>query len=239
MDGIVLTFDVFGVYQGAFVMADRETGTVWAHLTGEALAGPLAGRRLLPLPVTMTSFGAWLNLHPDSLAPDPGVMVRPITVRPGQRRLRQDFAATLEALDRRLDPHALVVGVQRERTARAYVLDPDRPGPTIHHDRLDGKPIVLLAPPGAWPLAYAAEARDERGTTSLVDLRLDGESLVDADGSTWSWHGHALRGPRAGATLSFIASHVTEWYAWAAYHPDTEISSLAFPFVGRDREPEP
>src|SRR5437763_1906916 len=50
-------------------MADRETGTVWAHLTGEALAGPLAGRRLLPLPVTMTSFGAWLDLHPDSLAP--------------------------------------------------------------------------------------------------------------------------------------------------------------------------
>src|SRR5262245_29098050 len=46
IDGERLTFQLFGMYEGAAVMQDEATGTVWAHLTGEALLGPMAGRTL-------------------------------------------------------------------------------------------------------------------------------------------------------------------------------------------------
>jgi len=38
-----------GLYDGLFVMQDTETKTLWNHITGEALYGPLVGRTLGPL----------------------------------------------------------------------------------------------------------------------------------------------------------------------------------------------
>src|SRR5262249_15836669 len=42
-------FDNVGLYDSLFVMQDRETKTLWNHITGEALYGPLVGRSLGPL----------------------------------------------------------------------------------------------------------------------------------------------------------------------------------------------
>jgi len=42
-------FDNVGLYDGLFVMQDRETRTLWNHITGEALYGPMVGRTLGPL----------------------------------------------------------------------------------------------------------------------------------------------------------------------------------------------
>lgn len=41
-----LTFQCEGSHHGTFVMRDAETGTLWHHLTGKALHGPLAGTQL-------------------------------------------------------------------------------------------------------------------------------------------------------------------------------------------------
>lgn len=43
----VLEFGVSGlVYNHNFLLYDRETGSLWVQFTGEAIAGPLAGRTL-------------------------------------------------------------------------------------------------------------------------------------------------------------------------------------------------
>ncbi|MBI2150594.1 MAG: DUF3179 domain-containing protein, partial [Acidobacteria bacterium] len=42
-------FDNVGLYDALFVMQDRETKTLWNHITGEALYGPLVGRALGPV----------------------------------------------------------------------------------------------------------------------------------------------------------------------------------------------
>jgi hypothetical protein len=42
-------FDNVGLYDALFVMQDKETKTLWNHITGEALYGPLVGRTLGPL----------------------------------------------------------------------------------------------------------------------------------------------------------------------------------------------
>lgn len=42
-------FDNVGLYDALFVMQDKETKTLWNHITGDALYGPLVGRRLGPV----------------------------------------------------------------------------------------------------------------------------------------------------------------------------------------------
>jgi hypothetical protein len=50
------------------LMYDRETGTLWNHLAGEPVIGPLAtsGIRLERLPVVVTSWGEWRRQHPQT-----------------------------------------------------------------------------------------------------------------------------------------------------------------------------
>jgi len=48
-------------------MVDAETGTSWDAMTGKALAGPLAGRSLSPVPATTGFWHAWKAHHPDTL----------------------------------------------------------------------------------------------------------------------------------------------------------------------------
>jgi hypothetical protein len=42
-------FNNVGLYDALFVMQDTESKTLWSHITGEALYGPLVGRTLGPI----------------------------------------------------------------------------------------------------------------------------------------------------------------------------------------------
>jgi hypothetical protein len=46
IDGKLHHFSNAGLYDGLFVMQDAETKTLWNHVTGEALYGPLVGHNL-------------------------------------------------------------------------------------------------------------------------------------------------------------------------------------------------
>lgn len=217
LDDTRLTFELFGAYQGAFAMTDRQTGSVWAQLTGQALAGPLAGNSLEQLPVQTSTIGGWLELHPDSLAPAGSINGR--RMRLGTAAFKSSWLDSVSHRDDRVPMRALVLGVRLADQARAYRLEPDAPEATMRQDELAGVPIVLLGPEGGWPLAY-----DRRTPSGVLDLRLEQGHLVDQHGFEWSMEGRALAGPLFGTRLDFIPSHVTEWYAWAANHSQTELA---------------
>jgi hypothetical protein len=223
VDGDLLEFDVFGRYLGAMVMKDDRTGSLWSHLSGEALAGPLVGRQLALLPSEMTTLARWLERYPDSTSPDPAVTVAPEPVRPGSR-YSGGGKGTVPRRDPRLDQQALVLGISIDGRSRAYVLPSSDEGPRLYQDELGGAPIVLLAPPGSGPLVY-----DRRTASRVVDLRADGDGIVDASGTRWTDRGRAIDGPLAGTSLAVVPSRIVEWYAWAAYFPETDVAN---PFAG-------
>lgn len=67
VDGPVLDFQTSGLLNNSNkVMVDVQTETLWNSLTGEAIAGPLLGSQLVPLPFTVTTWGDWIAEHPDS-----------------------------------------------------------------------------------------------------------------------------------------------------------------------------
>jgi len=63
-----LTFLVSGkLWRNSLIMQDLETGTLWSHLTGEALEGELAGTQLEIIGAVQTTWSAWRDRHPDTL----------------------------------------------------------------------------------------------------------------------------------------------------------------------------
>jgi hypothetical protein len=59
-----------------------------------------------------------------------------------------------------------------------------------------------------------------------------GEVYDEQTRSVWNEMGEAVSGPLAGTQLAYVNSGIEEWYAFAAYHPNTEI------FIGPGVQPE-
>jgi hypothetical protein len=219
IDGARLTFHVFGAYRGAFAMRDDQTGTVWSELSGEALAGQLAGRRLPLLATEITTLSEWLERFPDSLAPDV-----PIDgARRPERELPPDSAPWWRSVphrDKRLPLGSLVLGVEIDGEARAYPIDAAINGPLLIQDELAGVPVALVAKPGALPLAY-----ERRVGATVLDLRLVDGRIIDQRGAEWSGRGLSAAGEDGITQLPLIPSQIVQWYAWAAHHPDSGIGA--------------
>jgi hypothetical protein len=221
-DGVHYTFDVSGLYNGLFIMSDRQTGSLWTHYDGAVLEGPLgdAGVKLELKPLIHTTWGQWQALHPDTLVPE---WETPYTDRyrdidPGGSGLGQQFQQSLLHTDDRLEENELVLGAGVGIDVTAYVLA-DFDGLTVVSDELGGYPIVaFLNPNQDFGIAYSAAVE---GT--VLTFTVDSGAIVDNEGTAWDITGFAIAGPREGQQLQFVTSFVTEWYGWVAYYPNTSI----------------
>lgn len=71
LDGKPVVFGNQGdLWNNAMTWFDHDTGSVWSQVTGEAIMGPLTGRRLEMLPSTLTTWGDWQARFPETLALD-------------------------------------------------------------------------------------------------------------------------------------------------------------------------
>jgi len=61
LGGRVLTFHLIDDQ-----LTDQETGSTWDPVVGLAVAGPLEGQHLLPLPAIVSYTNAWKDIHPHS-----------------------------------------------------------------------------------------------------------------------------------------------------------------------------
>lgn len=228
IDSKVLTFVHFGAYRGSFVARDQQTQSIWTQETGEALAGPLAGTQLLPVPAHLTTVGRWLEDHPGSLGPDRGTDTAIRRSPFGAAILPPVWRETVGEPDPRLPARTLVLGVTSGDASRAYVLDPSPESVVAYNDELGGVPIVVIGGPGRWPLAYARRVGE-----AVIDLSIEDGRIVGRDGSQWNFEGIAVAGSAAGIELEFVPSHVVEWYSWAASHPATDVVRLSLASANR------
>ncbi len=201
-------------------MIDDVTGTVWSHLDGAAVAGELVGAQLEIRALQTTTWGSWLKEHPETTVPalDTGYgYYRPEIGRQG---LNRTFLDTLPALDERLSENALVIGVLAGNEARAFPLQA-LPDDAPLQDVVGGVPVVILEDAGGIPsVAYHRALTDGR---TLDFERRDGAIIDRQTGSRWNSLGLAVDGELTGVQLAFVTSFFTEWYGWAAFHPETSI----------------
>jgi hypothetical protein len=130
------------------------------------------------------------------------------------------------ALDPRLPPRAVVVGVELEGRSMAFPLDRVLAQAPLH-SRVGSIPIVLLAA-GDGRSVRVYEARIGGRPIELVRL-VDGGPEAWADGGTgsrWNFRGEATAGPLKGGRLRPVYALKDYWFDWKTYHPNTGLYSL-------------
>jgi len=223
VNGRTLTFGVSGkLIRNSLVMFDRETGTLWSHLTGEALEGPLVGQHLQQLLSEQTTWGRWRAEHPETLMLD----VDPGDVRfdPYQTYYGAPDAGVVgrKRADDRLPVKEKVIGVRLGGEVKAYsftALARDR----VVNDEVGGVPLVVAFDPVSY--SGAVYRRDPGGMLLTFTAGSTGLSLRDDQtGSEWDGlSGKAMTGGDAGMELEQVPITYGFWFGWVDFYPNTEV----------------
>ncbi|MEX2487515.1 MAG: DUF3179 domain-containing protein [Nitriliruptoraceae bacterium] len=238
VNGATTTFGTSGaLYEGALVMYDRHTESLWTHLDGRAVVGEHIGTELAPLSVRTVPFATFRAEHPDGdvLTTDTGY--RRDYGRNPYRRFHVDGAPatfTSSDSDPRLGAMTWVIGLSDDGehvAIPAAMLEErglvevavggrdavvwHRPGMALP---VGGRTVTDGADVGATPAFFVdrlpEEARLVRTEDGLTDL---------VTGSVWNDAGRPISGPLARHSLEPLATVRTRWFAWSGHFPDTRV----------------
>ena len=237
INGEPTTFGTSGMlYRSNKVMYDRLTNSLWNQLTSEPVIGPLwdSGIKLDFFPVMLTTWEEWLELHPDTTVlkqdtgiydagfyvpeDDPGAIYYNYFTVPETMFPVPDRSGQLETKD-------VVLGVQLNGSYKAYpseLLQEHR----VVNDVVGGGEIVVLGSAGSQGarayyrngLSFRLLPGDDGGDSGIP------QAITDADGGTWRVTEEFLVNMAdESETLARIPTHMSFWFGWFQFHPDTEL----------------
>ncbi len=220
------TFGVSGkLIMNALVMYDHQTRTLWSQFLGRGVRGPLAGTELDVIPVTQTTWSLWRELHPDTLVLDKGGRYGGDSYSSYYRDGRAGVIGETHR-DQRLGPKDLVLGISNAGSTKAFPFDAledqavvnDSVGDTdvlVFFDSDTSTALVFDRTVDGSPLTFHVEGPVNGVQTVLVD---------DRTGSTWvAFTGRAIAGKMKGTTLERVPSHLSFWFAWTDWNPETDL----------------
>ena len=232
----LLLFNFYGLYNGVAIMIDRDTDSVWLPVSGKAVKGERLGEKLKTIPVLDTTLGEWKKFHPDTFVMSPDNEFR----KNYRDKTKQEprgydmfpapfFKPSLTRDDMRLPQFEKVLGVafetKKDTLRRAYPVAALNTAEGVINDTIDKTPVVVFLEQKS-TTANAFEAQDGK-------KKLTFEARKNADGATefvdketesvWNVEGTATDGKLKGRSLRRLENHLSQWYGWAAYFPETTI----------------
>ena len=196
-------------------MYDRKTFTLWGNLTGEPVAGKLAGgnTRLKMLPMTLTSWSEWRKMHP-------ATKVLHLTDEHGARwgyryqpgladRARANVKFPVWQKSKILDDKEEVYVLRVRGIAKAYRIQ-SLTGKRVLNDQVGQTPVVLILDQDGDAIRVY-----ERGSQTFS------QDLKDETGRKWILREDALVSDQH--QLHRIPGHIALWFAWYGFFPHTEI----------------
>jgi hypothetical protein len=223
VEGRSLTFHLAGINNQNFIMRDEETGTWWQQVSGEALFGPLKGRRLSLIAHDELLFSVWKREQPDGrlLLPDKNLANKYAPADWEEHVGRMPVVTPAEA-DEPLAPRELVVGITAGGASKAYPFSKlQQAAPII--DTVGGVPIVIVMDEGKKSARAFERTVDGRTLSFLVKPAAPANLTDEETGSLWSFAGKAAAGPLAGRQLKRVVALSDYWFDWKTYHPRTAV----------------
>ncbi len=226
IDGRASTLGVSGMlWRDALVMYDRASSSLWTQITGEAVAGPMKGKKLDELPSEMTTWRVWKAKHPDTLVLDKPPLAGSHYAGYHGQADRIGVLGTKNP-DDRLGGKVLVLGLELEGKFAAIPFE-KLARKKLHHASVVGVPVVIVSSSAKSADAWVARV-DGKGARFKLAPR-EGRILIEdeATGSLWSPEtGEAVGGDTQGRKLERVKSMAVYWGVWAQYHPKTEIAGV-------------
>jgi Protein of unknown function (DUF3179) len=217
---------VFGssglLFRSNKLMYDQQTKSLWHHMQGEPVVGPLAdsGIRLIPRPVVTTTWREWVRQHPRTvvLAIDTG---HERDYSPG--RPYGTYCASPETMfpvfprSARLATKDVVFVLRLDPDRKVYPLGVfDRE--SVVNDAVGPTPVVLVGRSATHTVrAY------ERGALRFRAGPGPDELVAEGTGERWRIEEEALVSAPGGRRLARLAGHLAFWFGWFAFHPDTPV----------------
>ena len=230
LDGRVLHFDYDSMVNANEVQKDRETGSRWQQALGEAIDGPLKGKRLKLYPFTRTTWGEWRKQHPDTLVmkPMPGYAERLAGMN---KRSKAAYVGEGEApakafgKDYRLRPRELVAGLETAKAVKAYPLSALRVARVVN-DRVGGMPVLVVHQPES-DTTTAFDARAKGRLLRFEAANAQASELTDLETqSRWNAYGLSTAGKLKGTQLQRLILVPEFWFAWSQFRPKTEVFQI-------------
>lgn len=238
LDGRVLDFGTTGKLRFSdLVMYDRQTESWWQQITGEAIVGMLAGKRLTPLPAQIVAWETFRATFPTGkvLSRKTG-FPRSYGANPyvGYDDINSSPFLYSGPRDDRLRPMERVVTVSIGSEDVAYpfrTLEQRR----VVNDTGGGTPIVVIFVKGVASALDKSSIADSRdiGTAAVFLRRVEGRTLtftragddvIDTQTrSTWNILGQSTAGRLRGKRLTPVVSGQHFWFSWVVFKPKTRI----------------
>ena len=231
VDGKKLTFERAGNRGNNFFMRDTETGSHWQQIGGDCFEGPLKGKRLTMVPFLYTTWGEWREQHPDTqvLVPEAAYKAgyefmakNRVLVVPYGSNKKPDRELIGEQ-DARLPNYEQVIGIEIGDAHKAYPVSSLRQEPVVN-DKVGSSPILLM---------YSAASDTTTGFSRVLGsrtltFRAGGSGTIrdNETGSKWSIYGECVEGNLKGQKLERIIPEPGSWFAWAEFHPDTQVYAI-------------
>ena len=192
---------VFGnhgaLWGNAMTWFDHATGSIWSQPLGEAIVGPLKGTTLDLLPSTLTRWGEWQRLHPETLALD----------APGGPT----------GFD--INQMSIVVAFGDDSVAYP-VVDLS----VVANDTVGGVPIAVVVEPQAAE-SWTVFSRTLDNNTVVRLVYTDSGELVDTISGT-TFHptrGTGIEGPLSDQMLDQLPAFTSFAEDYLTFHPDGRI----------------
>ena len=236
VNGSPATFGTSGlIYRSDPVMFDRVANTLWLQYTGQPIMGDAAdpGVSLDRLPMVLTTWEEWVDRHPDTTVLSGttaffGLETYVPESTPGSPlRAYESSDDTIFPVWNRSDALGLkemVLGVGIDGHRKAYPAAALQQAVVVN-DTVGATEIVAVASPGS----QAARVY-KRGDRQFARAESDSEDggtpreLVDGNGALWRVTEEALvNDDDPSRTLTRLATHMSYWFAWYAFYPDTLV----------------
>ncbi len=223
-DDRILTFIVSGrLWRDSLIMQDKETGTFWSHVTGEALLGSLTGASLESIPSVQTSWAEWFREHPDTKLLRKSRMVRSSVYesyfrnekRMGLGLMRGSWAHN--RMPGKTIIHGVAIGPHTAAIADTWLRENQ-----MENLLLGEEPVVVMRGDDGGVRAWKAKSGSyERLTFQKTS---DDHYIDDQTGSTWSLEeGRCVTGQLEGIHLESVQVTTAFWFAWSSFYPNTQV----------------
>ena len=221
INGTEVEFGTSGkLYNSNLVMYDRLTESYWSQALGTAIVGELAGFELNKIPFDVITWKDWKTLHPDSLVltTDTGYL-RPYGVDPyGSYYNDPRILFPVENKDDRLPPKTIIIGFHQGNIYKAYN-QKDVESSYLINDKIFDKSILLISQFSGNTRAFDRTINDQ----VLEFVYVDNKIIDTQTDSEWNNDGLSISGEYEGKQLERIPIEPGFWFAWVAFHPDTDL----------------